>query len=179
MAGGGREDADAQSGGKVTIGRISGLFGVKGWLKIQSFTDPRENIINYTPWQVRLGEEWRTFDVEAIQAHGKSIIAKLRQVTDRDQAAGLLQSEIAIARAQLPVLEENEYYWRDLQGLTVLNMSGVVLGKIENLLETGANDVLVVRQEDREILIPYAVGKIVRHIDLSNREMRVDWESDY
>lgn len=178
MTDGGREDTDAGSG-KVIIGRISGLFGVKGWLKVQSYTDPRENIFNYTPWQLRLGEEWRTFDVEAIQAHGKSIIARLRQVADRDQAAGLLRSEIAIDRVQLPALAENEYYWRDLRGLTVLNMSGVVLGKVESLLETGANDVLVVRQEDREILIPYAPGRIVQRVDLDSREMRVDWEPDY
>lgn len=178
MTDGGREDTNAQSG-KVVIGRISGLFGVKGWLKVQSYTDPRENIFDYTPWQLRLGDEWRTFDVEAIQAHGKSIIAKLRQVADRDRAAGLLRSEIAIERAQLPTLAENEYYWRDLQGLTVLNTSGVVLGKVESLLETGANDVLVVRQEDREVLIPYVLGGVVRRIDLDNREMQVDWEPDY
>lgn len=178
MAGGGRESADAGSG-KVTIGRITGLFGVKGWLKIQSFTDPRENIMNYAPWLLKLGEKWRPFDVEAVQTHGKSLIAKLRQVANRDEAAGLLRSEIAIERAQLPALAENEYYWRDLQGLTVLNMSGVVLGKVEYLVETGANDVLVVRQEDREILIPYAPGQIVRSVDLAKQEMRVDWEADY
>lgn len=178
MAGGGRENADAQSG-KVTIGRISGLFGVKGWVKVRSYTDPRENIMDYNPWLLRLGEEWLTFDVEAIQTHGKSIIAKLRQVADRDEAAGLLQSEIAIEREQLPALADNEYYWRDLQGLTVLNLSGVVLGKVEYLLETGANDVLVVRRDQREILIPYAFGEIVRSVDLANREMRVDWEEDY
>jgi 16S rRNA processing protein RimM len=178
LAGGGRESADARSG-KVTIGRISGLFGVKGWLKVQSYTDPRENIMNYNPWLLRLGEEWQTFDVEAVQTHGKSIIAKLRQVVDRDEAAGLLRSEIAIKREQLPALAENEYYWRDLQGLTVLNLAGVVLGKVEYLLETGANDVLVVRQDEREILIPYAPGEIVHAVDLANREMRVDWEADY
>lgn len=178
MTDGGRENADARSG-KVTIGRISGLYGVKGWVKVQSYTDPRENIFNYDPWQLRLGEEWRTFDVEAIQTHGKGIIAKLRQVADRDQAAALLRSEIAIERTQLPALADNEYYWRDLQGLTVLNMSGVVLGKVESLLETGANDVLVVRQEDREILIPYVPGGIVQRIDLVSREMQVDWEPDY
>jgi 16S rRNA processing protein RimM len=165
---------------KVIIGRVAGLFGVKGWLKIQSFTEPRENIGLYTPWFIgRGGGEWRDYVIEAVQAHGKGLIVSLRSVNNRDLAAELVGRDIAVERAQLPALAENEFYWRDLQGLRVSNLAGVELGRVAELLETGANDVLVVREQDREILIPYILGVTVKSVDLAAREMQVDWEADY
>lgn len=164
----------------VVVGKIVGLFGVKGWLKIRSYTDPREQIAEYRPWRVVVDGEWYSFDVEAVQSQGKSLIARLAGIGDRDQAVRLMNSDIVIDRSQLPVLDKDEFYWRDLTGLKVLNLGGVELGKVESLFETGANDVLVVRKEgSSEILIPFVMDRVIRSIDIESGVIRVDWEADY
>jgi 16S rRNA processing protein RimM len=164
----------------VIVGQIVGLFGVKGWVKIRSYTDPREQIAHYQPWQVAVDGEWISFEVEAVQSQGKSLIARLAGITDRDQAIRLMNSDIVIDRRQLPVLDENEFYWRDLEGLKVLNLAGVELGRVKSLFATGANDVLVVRKDGSpEILIPYVVDRIVRSVELEQGIIRVDWEADF
>jgi 16S rRNA processing protein RimM len=164
----------------VIVGQIVGLFGVKGWVKIRSYTDPREQIAHYQPWQVAVDGEWRHFEVEAVQPQGKSLSVKLVGIDDRDQAVRLMNSDIAIARQQLPVLGENEFYWRDLQGLQVLNLAGVELGTVKSLFATGANDVLVVRKDGGpEILIPYVMDRVVHSVDLETGIIRVDWEADF
>ncbi len=163
---------------KLVLGRISGLFGVKGWLKIYSDTQPRDGIVHYNPWYIHHGGEWQARKVEDGRAHGKGVIAKLEGCDDRDQAASLLGAEIAINREQLEPLAPGEYYWADLIGLRVLTEQGVELGVIDYLFETGANDVLVVKG-DRERLIPYVQGDVIKDIDLEQGEMRVDWDPDF
>lgn len=163
---------------RLILGRITGLYGVRGWVKVYSYTDPRENILRYSPWQLGLGGRWREAEVQGGRVHGKGVIAKLEGCDDRDAAAGLMGAEIAIRREQLEPLEAGEFYWADLIGLTVINEDGLRLGVVDHLFETGANDVLVVRGE-RERLIPYAPGEIVTAVDLERGELRVRWDPEF
>jgi len=162
----------------VTLGRISGLYGVRGWVRVFSHTDPREGIVRYSPWYLRLGGEWRPVRVAEGRRHGKGVVARLEGCDDRDQAARLMGAEIAVRREQLPPLPPGEYYWTDLEGLRVVTREGVELGTVARLMETGANDVLVVRGE-RERLIPYLPERVVLEVDLEGGLIRVDWDPDF
>jgi 16S rRNA processing protein RimM len=165
---------------RVIVGQIVGLFGIKGWVKIRSYTEPREQIAHYRPWLVAVNGEWSRFEVEAVQPQGKSLSVKLAGIDDREQAVRLMNSDIAIARQQLPALSENEFYWRDLEGLQVLNLNGVELGTVKSLFATGANDVLVVRKDGGpEILVPYVMERVIHSVDIESGIMRVDWEADF
>lgn len=162
----------------VILGRISGLFGVQGWVRVFSHTEPREGILCYRPLYLRRCEEWAPIEVESGRMHGAGVVLKLRGCDDRDAAQLLLPSDIAIRRAQLPPPAPGQYYWSDLEGLQVITVEGVVLGKVTSVFATGANDVLVV-QGERERLIPFVQGAVVQEIDLSARRMRVDWAPDF
>ncbi len=162
----------------VLLGRVSGLYGVRGWVKVYSFTDPRDSILGYSPWLVREAGEWREREVTAGRAQGKGLVAALAGVEDRDQARLLLGADIAVRPAQLPALAEGEYYWRELIGLRVTTTQGVDLGVVQGLLETGSNDVLVVRGE-RERLLPYLPGRVVTAVDLESATLTVDWDPDF
>ncbi|OAD23341.1 16S rRNA-processing protein rimM [Candidatus Thiomargarita nelsonii] len=163
---------------RVSIGRINGLYGVHGWIKVFSYTRPITNILNYSPWQLYQHGQWRTVSLSEGQAHGKGIIARLESIHNRDEAARLLGSEIAVNREQLPPTPKGEYYWADLIGLTVVNREDITLGQVEHLLETGANDVLVVKGE-RERLIPFLPEQVVVDVDLAQSVLRVDWDEDF
>ncbi|HET7649455.1 MAG TPA: ribosome maturation factor RimM [Gammaproteobacteria bacterium] len=169
--------ADRQSR-RVVIGKVTGLYGVKGWVKLMSWTDPREAIADFPVWQLKLDGEWREWDVAECRPHGKTIIARLQGMTDRDQAARLIGAEIAVQRDQLPSLKPGEYYWADLIGMTVQLADGRALGEVEAMMETGANDVLVV-QGDRQRLIPFIRDQVVREVDLDKGLIQVDWDPDF
>ncbi len=162
----------------ILMGRVSGLFGVKGWLKIYSHAAPREGILDYKVWYLMRDGNWQPFRVAAGQRQGKSVVAHLEGYDDRDQATSLLGSDIAIRREQLPALADGEYYWSDLEGLRVVNLQGIELGMVSYLFETGANDVLVVKGE-RERLIPYTLGMAVKSVDLQDGLLTVDWDPDF
>lgn len=162
----------------VIVGRISSLYGVRGWMKIYSYTDPRENILRYDPWQMRIAGEWRAFEVAEGRRQGKGVVVRLADCRDRDSAHRFLGAEIAIRRQQLPVAQAGGYYWADLVGLAVVTREGIVLGVVDHLLETGANDVLVVAGE-RERLIPYLPGTVVQEVDLERDVIRVDWDPEF
>ncbi|EIJ42143.1 16S rRNA processing protein RimM [Beggiatoa alba B18LD] len=164
---------------RVMLGRINGLYGVKGWVKVYSYTDPLANILTYSPWQICQQGQWRDVIVEDGREHGKGIIAKLQGVDDRDQAIPYLGTDIAIAKTQLHPLIEGEYYWSDLIGLTVINQDGVCFGTVDYLLETGAHDVLVVKGEEQERLIPFVLTVFIKAIDLQNRTIQVEWDTDF
>lgn len=168
----------------VPLGKINGLFGVKGWLKVYSGTQPRDNILTYSPWYLKRDGQWQAFELLAGKAHGKGVIAHLAGCDDRDIAAGLIGSEIAIKREQLATPEPGEYYWSDLTGLKVINLEGIELGYIDSLLETGANDVIVVygpgdKGKKRERLIPYITDQVVREVNLEQGFMIVDWDAEF
>jgi len=157
----------------VTVGQVAGLFGVHGWVKVYSYTRPREAILKYNPWQVRTPSGWRSFALETGHAHGKGIVARLEGVSDRDQARHLIGAEIAVRSEQLPAPKAGEYYWTQLEGLRVINLLGQELGTVSHLFETGGNDVMVV-QGERERLIPFT-AQVIRRVDLVQGEIRVDW----
>ena len=159
------------------LGRISGLFGVKGWVKLFSYTRPREAILEYKRWFLRQEGNWRTVEVREGKRHGKSVIARLEGVDDRDLAAALIDCDIAVSRADLPEAEEGTYYWADLEGLQVVHKDGAVLGTVSYLLETGANDVLVVEGE-KERLVPFIADEVILDVDVVKGVIRVDWEWD-
>jgi len=160
------------------LGRCTGLYGVRGWIKVFSHTQPREKIIDYAPLYLQDQGEWRPLTIEQGRLQGKGIILKPAGCDDRDAAAALLGRDLAVRREQLPELAPGEYYWADLQGLRVINLNDVALGTVDYLFETGANDVMVVRGE-RERLIPFVQGPVVVAVDLAQGLVRVDWESDF
>jgi len=161
----------------ICVGHITGAQGLKGWVKVYSNTSPRENIVKYSPWIIDSGGETQTVEVEG-RLQGRLVLAKLAGVDDRDQASGLIGSKIYIRPEQLPQLEEEEYYWLDLIGMQVESLEAEALGQVEDMMETGANDVMVVRG-DRERLIPFVLGDIVRDVDKIGRRIIVDWRADY
>ncbi len=169
----------SQIGNLLDAGKINGVFGVKGWVKVFSFTQPRENILRYSPWLLRKNGQLSEIKVINGQRHGDAVIAELSGIADRDAAAALIGADILIDRALLPATEDGEYYWTDLVGLTVQTLDGVELGLVDHLLETGANDVLVVKNDTQERLIPFLRGQTVMDIDLNTRLMRVDWDPDF
>lgn len=163
----------------IVVGEISGVFGIKGWVKVYSFTEPRENILTYSPWVLRKGNELKSVDVLDGALQGKAVVACLSGITDRDLAASLGGYEIAIDTTLLPPAEEGEYYWRDLIGLKVKTEQGIALGVVDYLLETGANDVLVVKEGEKERLIPFLQGQFVKDINLESGIMIVDWDPEF
>ena len=171
-----------ESSGLIVLGQISGVYGVRGWVKIHSYTAPRENILSYTPWQIRLsGEPWRSVTMLDGRTQGKGIVAHLEGWNTPEAALSLVGAEIAMPRAQLPAPAKGEYYWSDLIGLQVQGVDNAPLGTVEALMETGANDVLVVQQSGisgKKHLIPYIDGVIVS-VDLDAKVLRVDWDIDY
>ena len=179
---------------KVILGRITGVYGVKGWLKVFSFTDPMEAIVDYSPWYIRAeGRKkaaWNRVELKAGKRHAKTVVVKLENCNDRDAAMAFIGSEIAIEPEQLESLKEkNEYYWRDLIGLRVINQQNVELGVVKDLLETGANDVLVVTSEIesaegsaaevRERLIPWTMNNAIIAVDMERKVIEVDWDPEF
>lgn len=162
---------------RILIGQVSGCFGVKGWLKIFSYSNPRENITTYKSWIIG----GRLYESIESKKNGKLIVAKLNGIDDKETAATFMGQDIEIEQAQLPQLESNHYYWRDLIGLQVSNTQGVDFGKIKSLLETGANDVIIIKG-DRERLIPYIADgsehQTIIKVDLETQTMVVDWHEN-
>lgn len=162
----------------IIVGKISGIYGVSGWVKIHSYTRPAENIFSYTPWLIGHAGHWETRELLQGNLHGKGLIARLDKLDDRDIASTLIGKDIAVYREQMPNLPEGEYYWFDLFGLDVINQDGINLGKVTDIRETGANDVLVVEGKNR-YLIPLVIGHHVSDIDVSKRLVKVDWDPEY
>lgn len=164
----------------LPVGKISGAFGVKGWVKVYSFTDPRENILNYSPLYLSRKGDWIEVKVVDGRLQGKNVVMSLSGVTDRDQVLPLVGVEIAISKSQIKPAGKDEYYWSDLIGMKVVNLQDEQLGQVDSLLENGAHDVLVVLDKDKtERLIPFVLDDIVDLVDLNNKIIRVDWELDY
>lgn len=166
----------------IVVAKIGAPYGVRGWVKLHSFTEQVDSLLDYDPWYfkgAKAGDSaWPIAPVTEAKTHGKGLVAIFKGCDDRDAAALLNGQEIYIRRDQLPPTRKGEYYWSDLQGLEVLTTEGVSLGKVDHMLETGANDVLVVKGE-RERLIPYVTGPIVKQVDLSAGTLQVDWDPDF
>ncbi|MDA8381843.1 MAG: ribosome maturation factor RimM [Betaproteobacteria bacterium] len=159
------------------MGQVSAPFAVKGWVKVKPYTDTPGALLDYPVWWIGEPEQARPVDVVQAHVHGPSVVALLEGCADRDAAARLTGALVSVRREDLPAAAADEYYWRDLIGLAVVNRQGIALGRVDRLLATGANDVLVVRG-GRERLIPF-VAAIVSEVDLAQRRIVVDWEPDF
>ena len=169
----------------VVVGRVCGAFGVRGWLRVRSYTRPAENILAYSPWYLRreasddaANDADEAHRVVAGEARADGVVAQIDGVADRDAAAALAGARVMVPRSSFPAVGAREFYWADLEGLKVTNLEGVELGAISHLFETGANDVMVVTDGERERLIPFTKDA-VKKVDLESRMMQVDWDPEF
>jgi 16S rRNA processing protein RimM len=165
----------------VIVGSIGAPHGVRGWVRINSFTDPSDNLFTYELLLDHGQDNWQPIKIDQVQPHGNGFIAKIEAVNDRDQAALLTNAKLAVQRTALPELESNEYYWADLMGLVVYNQEQILLGKVVDCFATGANDVLVVREEQsgKEHLIPSVPEMYILKVDLATGQMQVRWDPEF
>ena len=163
---------------RILLGRVLGAFGVRGELKLQSFTDPASTILDYQPWMlVHEGAE-RPLSGARGRVTNKGLTATFPGIEDRDAAQALAGAEVWVPRSRLPRPAKGEYYWVDLEGMDVLNREGIRLGRVSHLFETAANLVLVVSGE-REHLVPYIEGQFVLGVDFEAGRIDVDWDADF
>jgi len=159
------------------MGRIVAPYGIRGWVRVQPFTHRPQGLLDYPEWQVGSEGNWQPRTVETAKLHGGAVTAKLRGTDDRDLAAALRGMQVAVSRDDFPEPASGEYYWADLVGLEVVTEAGAVLGRVIEVFETGANDVLVVGGE-RERLLPF-IEPVVRQVDVAGGRIVVDWGADY
>ena len=155
------------------MGRVEAPFGVQGWVRVRPYTAAPGNLLDYPVWHIG----GRAFAVLDGRVHGTGLVAHLEGIDDRNAAAALRGSDVVVARGELPAAAANEYYWADLIGLAVVGEDGTALGRVTALMETGANDVLVVLGE-RERLIPF-VGEYVKNVDPAGGTVTVAWPADW
>ena len=161
----------------VVLGRIVGLFGVKGWVKVFSYTEPREAVLDYEGWLLGRKGNWERAGIAEGKRQGKSVIARLDGIEDRDAAAELVGTDIGVDRDEMPELGDGQYYWADLEGLSIVHRDGSDIGKVAYVMATGANDVLVT-EGPNERLIPFVMERVVLDVDLTAGVITVDWEWD-
>lgn len=167
----------------VVLGKIVSVHGIRGEVKVYSFTDPLDNLLDYRRWTLRRGNEVRQAELVQGRVQGNVLVAKLKGLDDREIARTFAEFEILVPRSELPVLDDGEFYWSQLEGLKVIDQNGQLFGILDHMLETGANDVMVVKPcagslDDRERLLPYT-DQCVQAVDLEAGEMRVDWDADF
>lgn len=161
----------------LVMGRIRAPFGVRGWVRVQSYTDPLSNLLDYKVWCLAGAFGLEELKVQDAALHGKWIVAKLEGIDDRDGAVAIIGQDIMVPRTSLPETGDDEYYWQDLVGMEVTNRNGISLGHVDHLLATGSNDVLVLHN-GRERLIPF-ISSVVVEVDLKGRRMLVDWDENF
>ena len=167
----------------LVIGRINGVYGIKGWVRIHSYTEPEENLLGYKNCKIRRGSQWQDIEFDAGRRQGKGLIAHIAGVDTRNDAEALKGELIAVQVEELPSLDEDEFYWHQLEGLSVLS-AGALLGRVDHLLATGSNDVLVVKPSEgsidkQERLIPWLMGSVVKKVDIAAGEIDVDWDPEF
>ena len=167
----------------IVLGKIVSVHGIRGEVKVYSFTEPLTNVLNYPHWTLKRDGEVKQVELVSGRLQGKILVAKLKGLDDREVARTFAGFDICVPRALLPDLDDGEYYWHQLEGLKVIDLQGQLLGRLDHLLETGSNDVMVVKPcpgslDDRERLLPYT-EQCVQKVDLAAGEMRVDWDADF
>jgi 16S rRNA processing protein RimM len=166
------------SAGWVIVGRFGRAHGIKGFVRVNSFTEPPDNILGYTNWHAYIAKQWVPLKILQTEIHDKAILVQIEGYNEREQVAHLTNREIAVSRSQLPLLKQGEYYWFELIGMQVVNQLGQSLGRVTEIMPTGSNDVLVVEGEKRH-LVPYLLGQFVIDIDTKQGLITVDWDVDF
>lgn len=190
-------------GKKLVVATISAVFGVKGWLKVNSHTQPPENAFKYLPWKIKVSGSiadlksesshsntlmedwnWQELAVAEYKRHAKGLIVRFEGCNDRDEARRYTGQDVYIDQDLMPVLASGDHYWHELEGLKVFNLDGSLFGVVDYLFETGSNDVLVVKAcegslDKKERLIPYLVDQVIKEVNTDRGEIRVDWEEDF
>lgn len=168
----------------MIIGRLGAVYGIKGWIKVNSFTEIPEGIFDYSPWLIQHKGEWVEVTLSDYKRHGKGLIAKLKGFDQREETQALTGADIAIHAEQLPELEE-DYYWRDLIGCTVVTTQGYDLGKITDMMETGSNDVIVIKANatdafgKKERLLPFLEEQVIINVDITAKRIEVNWDPNF
>ena len=167
------------------VGKLGSTYGIRGWLRIYSSTEYAESIFDYQPWFLKIKGQWQPTELESWKHHNHELIAKLKNVNDRETAQSLANVEIGVDLSVFPQLEEGDYYWHDLIGCNVVNLEGYVMGTVTEMMETGSNDVLVVRANSKdafgkqERLIPFLYEQVVKRVDLTTKTIEVDWDAGF
>ncbi|ASJ75995.1 ribosome maturation factor RimM [Granulosicoccus antarcticus] len=170
---------------RVLLGHITGIYGLKGWVKVHSDTNPRDNIVTYKSWWMEQGGNWKEVRVLQGRPQGKTIVAQLEGFETPEEAGTLIGASIAISRIAMPEPAKGEYYWADLIGMHVRTVEGVDVGAVVRLFETGANDVVVVSDEreevegPREVLVPWLVPDVITDVNVKDRVVTIDWDPDF
>ena len=163
---------------RVVLGRVTGPFGVKGWLKVESFTDPPAQILDFPRWRAEAsGRAARELGPAESRPHGKVFVVRFEGIDDRDAAVALGKPELWVEREELPTLEPGQHYRADLVGLEVVNQEGVSLGRVDHFVDLPANAVMVVVGE-RERWLPVGRGQLLR-VDAAKRRITVDWDAEF
>lgn len=173
----------------VVIGKITAVYGVKGWVKIHSLTEPMENFVSYQGYYLERADQWEAVEFDQIKRHSKGLVGLVEGVTNRDQAKRYCQCNIAVPASEMAKLDDGQFYWYQLEGLQVWTAEpegnkGSLLGTLDHMMETGANDVLVVKAskesiDKRERLIPYLPDQVIKNIDIDAGFITVDWDPEF
>lgn len=178
-------EQQTQDNENVVVGTIGAVYGIKGWVRINAYTENQEGIFDYSPWLIGHNGQWREIEVSQWRWHNKDLVARLADIQDRNTAQQFTGLEIAVPVAKLPELAEDEFYWRDLVGLRVVNTENYDMGTVSHLLSTVANDVLVVTANNndafgkRERLIPFLQSQYIVKVDAEEGRITVDWPADF
>tara|TARA_Y100000385_G_scaffold8258_1_gene8741 strand:+ start:119 stop:637 length:519 start_codon:yes stop_codon:yes gene_type:complete len=162
---------------KLLVGKINGFFGLQGWVKVFSYTEPRVNILSYTPWSIDVDGELKKIEIKTGREQSKTIVANIKGIDTREESQKLIGKDIYIDKEQLPKLKKGEYYWHELIGFEVFNQDKEKLGLVDYFVETGSNNVLVVKGK-KERWIPYIKPYLVS-VDSFNKVIFVDWDKDF
>ncbi|MCW8347809.1 MULTISPECIES: ribosome maturation factor RimM [Vibrio] len=179
------KDTMSNQSERIVVGKLGSTYGIRGWLKVFSYTDDPENLFDYSPWYINQKGKWVEVKVESWKRHNKGMVCKLEGLEVREEAHLLTNFEIAIDPAVLPELSEDEFYWRELFGMKVFTTKGYDLGEVTDMLETGSNDVLVVKANlkdafgQKERLVPYLEEQVIKNVDREARRIEVDWDPGF
>lgn len=166
----------------IIVGKLGSSYGIRGWLRVFSFTEDPDSLFDYKPWYILRAGKWQEVEVESFKPHNQDTIVKLKGIDDRDEANLLTNYEIYVNAQDLPDLDEGDFYWKDLIGCKVVTINGYDLGQVIDLMETGSNDVLVVKANlkdafgAKERLIPFVEEQFIKYVDLSAKQITVDWD---
>lgn len=168
-----------------TVGKLGSTYGIRGWLRIYSSTEQTESIFDYQPWFLKIKGQWQPTELENWRHHNHELVVKLKNIDDRESAQTLANVEVGVDLSVFPKLEEGDYYWHDLISCQVVNLESYAMGVVTEMMETGSNDVLVVKANvkdafgKQERLIPFLYEQVVKRVDLTTKTITVDWDAGF